>query len=257
VDALRAITTNWVADEFSLAGNTPVRIILPGDQEVDLLIRDLYGICRGDLSDLPEIRQAFLNGELRTTSATPLGQVRRCVIGDIVRHDSRKKALLVVRLSGDRMATFTEDHSLFLWVNPWIVPVKTSDLRFGMPVAIIEDGILFAARVEEILQTSTQEFTYDLCVPECENFVLSNGILAHNTYSIGGISLDLDKSSKYQGLMDSMNQSFESMIVEAKKVEKYTKGLRQSRFNPGFRSGRVGPHVSRGVMSPRNYIMWG
>ena len=86
----------------------------------------------------------------------------------------------------------------------------------------------------------------------------ANWVVDAFSYSIGGISLDLnEKVSAYQSLADSMKQQFDTQIVEAKKVEKYTKGLRQSKFNPGFRSGRVGPYSGSGVMSPRNWIMWG
>lgn len=48
--ALFSLTCNWIADEFSLSHDTPVRIILPSGKEVDIPIGDLYCICTGDES---------------------------------------------------------------------------------------------------------------------------------------------------------------------------------------------------------------
>lgn len=45
--ALMAVILNWVADEFSLVGETLVKVRLPDGQEVDLPIKELYSICKG------------------------------------------------------------------------------------------------------------------------------------------------------------------------------------------------------------------
>jgi hypothetical protein len=46
VNAAQALAYNWVADEFSVAPNTLVRVYLPGGEEVELPIEELYEICK-------------------------------------------------------------------------------------------------------------------------------------------------------------------------------------------------------------------
>lgn len=45
VHAIFAVALNWVADEFSVVGETEVRVVLPDGQEVDLSIEELHEIC--------------------------------------------------------------------------------------------------------------------------------------------------------------------------------------------------------------------
>lgn len=45
--ALNALRINWIADEFSVAAETQVRVILPDGREVDVEISKLYDICHG------------------------------------------------------------------------------------------------------------------------------------------------------------------------------------------------------------------
>lgn len=47
VSAAQAMAYNWIVDEFSVAGDTLVRVILPDGREVDLPIADLHAICHG------------------------------------------------------------------------------------------------------------------------------------------------------------------------------------------------------------------
>ena len=94
---------------------------------------------------------------------------------------------------------------------------------------------------------------YDLCVPGPENFVLSNGIVAHNSYSIGGVSLDIDKSSKYESLKQGAEDQFDKQLEKAKETVKIIKGLQQPKFGTGIRSS-FGPYTSKGVLSPRKFM---
>lgn len=48
VHALFALSVNWVADEFSVAGETQVRVYLPDGSCCDLSMNDLYEICEGE-----------------------------------------------------------------------------------------------------------------------------------------------------------------------------------------------------------------
>ena len=81
----------------------------------------------------------------------------------------------------------------------------------------------------------------------------ANWIVDEFDYSIGGISLSLDRSSKYEGLKSSAEQMW-SQSVEAKtRTTKFMRGLSQPKYGIGIRSA-FGPHVGRGVLSPRNFI---
>jgi len=59
-------------------------------------------------------------------------------------------------------------------------------------------------------------------------------------YSLNGISLDIDKSSKYQGAADSLQSSLDNSIEKAKARVHIIKGLAQSRFTFG-RGAALGP----------------
>ena len=81
----------------------------------------------------------------------------------------------------------------------------------------------------------------------------ANWIVDEFDYSIGGISLNIDRSSKYEGLKSSAEQMW-SQSVEAKtRTTKFIRGLRQPKYGVGVRSA-FEPHVGRGVLSPRNFI---
>jgi hypothetical protein len=83
--------------------------------------------------------------------------------------------------------------------------------------------------------------------------MLSNGILAHNSYSIGGISLDLEKSSKYESLKQNAESMFDKATEAKAQTVKYIRGLQQPRFGIGIRSS-FGPFVGKGVLSPRSFL---
>ena len=85
------------------------------------------------------------------------------------------------------------------------------------------------------------------------NAVAANWILDEFGYSIGGISLDLEKSSKYQGMANDAQSRFAEFVVAAKDTVKIVRGLRQSRFGVGIRSS-FGPSVGRGALTPRRFL---
>jgi len=72
-------------------------------------------------------------------------------------------------------------------------------------------------------------------------------------YSIGGISLDLDKSSKYEGAYQAATEQFDKQLEKAKLTVNVVKGLQQPRFGMGLRSA-FGPYSGRGVLSPRKFM---
>jgi hypothetical protein len=72
-------------------------------------------------------------------------------------------------------------------------------------------------------------------------------------YSIGGISLTIEKSSKYMDLKRNAEEQFDKLTEAKSRATKYMRGLAQPRFGRGVRSA-FGPHVGRGVLSPRNFV---
>jgi hypothetical protein len=72
-------------------------------------------------------------------------------------------------------------------------------------------------------------------------------------YSIGGISLSIEKSSKYQSLKENAESQFDKLTEAKARTTKFIKGLSQPRFGRGVRSA-FGPHVGKGVLSPRRFF---
>ena len=120
-------------------------------------------------------------------------------------------------------------------------------------VVVRDGGSVATAGVASVTEIPSEEHTYDLSVPGPENFVLTNGILAHNSYSIGGVSLDIEKASKYQSMKDSADTQFDKATEAKVRTVKFIRGLQQPRFGIGVRSS-FGPYTSKGVMSPRNFV---
>ncbi len=81
----------------------------------------------------------------------------------------------------------------------------------------------------------------------------SNWIADEFDYSIGGISLSIEKSSKYESLYQAVRDQFDSQLERAKATVKIIGGLQQPRFGIGIRSS-FGPYVGAGVLSPRKFV---
>lgn len=80
-----------------------------------------------------------------------------------------------------------------------------------------------------------------------------NWVADEFSYSIGGVSLDIDKSSKYMDLKRNAEEQWDKLVEAKLNTTFYMRGLKQPRFGVGVRSA-FGPHVGRGVLSPRNFI---
>jgi hypothetical protein len=116
------------------------------------------------------------------------------------------------------------------------------------------EGECHGVSVIAVEEAPPEANTYDLSVPGDENFVLVNGILAHNSYSIGGMSLEIDKSSKYEQMKQNAKAEWDQHVESKLMTTKIVRGLSQPRFGIGIRSA-FGPHVGRGVLSPRNFLV--
>lgn len=83
--------------------------------------------------------------------------------------------------------------------------------------------------------------------------LFANWVADEFEYSIGGVSLSIDKSSKYQAMMDAASAQFEKATEAKARTVKFIRGLQQPRFGIGVRSS-WGPYTARGVLSPRNFV---
>jgi len=82
-----------------------------------------------------------------------------------------------------------------------------------------------------------------------------NWIADEFDYSIGGISLTINKSSGYMDIKRNAEEQFDKLCEAKSRTTKFFKGLAQPRFGRGIRSA-FGPYVGRGVLSPRNFVVF-
>ncbi len=80
-----------------------------------------------------------------------------------------------------------------------------------------------------------------------------NWIADEFDYSIGGVSLTLDKSSKYEGALSTASDQFDKQLEKAKMTINIIRGVQQPRYGVGIRSA-FGPYAGRGVLSPRKFV---
>lgn len=80
-----------------------------------------------------------------------------------------------------------------------------------------------------------------------------NWIADEFDYSIGGVSLTLDKSSKYEGALSTAVDQFDKQLEKAKMTVNIIRGVQQPRYGVGIRSA-FGPYAGKGVLSPRKFV---
>ena len=85
------------------------------------------------------------------------------------------------------------------------------------------------------------------------NALALNWVVDEFDYSIGGVSLNLEKSSKYQSMANDAQSRFTEMVTGAKETVKIIRGIKQSRYGLGIRSS-FGPSVGRGALTPRRFL---
>lgn len=90
------------------------------------------------------------------------------------------------------------------------------------------------------------------CAQACRAIAM-NWIADEFSYSVSGVSLDLEKSSKYMAMKENYESQFTQAKEEAKRTVKIVKGLKQPRFGVGI-SSALGPYSRVGVQSRSNYV---
>lgn len=203
-----------------------------------------------------EIRDAFRAGQLKVRAADrETGEIGLYPVSDVMMHHTPHKKMVEVTVDiqgTPAMVVCTEDHSLFAFDGKKLIPARAGMLD-GMTIAAQVGNQIVAPLVTQLKEAPPEMFTYDLSVPGPENFFLANGILAHNSYSIGGVSLDIERSSKYESLKQNAEGNFKEAAETKMQTVKYIRGLRQPKYGVGIRSS-FGGNVGRGVLSPRNFL---
>jgi len=80
-----------------------------------------------------------------------------------------------------------------------------------------------------------------------------NWIADEFDYSIGGVSLSIEKSSKYESIKQNAEGRFDKFMENKTRTVKIMRGLQQSRYGLGVRSA-FGPVTGKGVLTPRKFI---
>ena len=283
--ACKAVSLSWVADEFSIS---PEELIVVRDgesREFTVTLEGLFAAAHADFQEHVKavvreymeedgwtapyealftvgnspnpLGKAFNDGHLKVRSVNPeTGAVTWEKVDDVCRHTVVGKPIHKVSFGNGLSVTCTRDHSLFSPVDgaPGIAPVLVGALKKDDQVAVVHDSdYVYPEDVLAVERVVDELYMYDLSVPGNENFVMASGIVAHNTYSISGVSLDIDKSSKYQSMADSFDAGFDKMIEALKKTVKYFKGLQQPRYGIGI-SSALGPFSRTGIQSRSNYV---
>lgn len=83
--------------------------------------------------------------------------------------------------------------------------------------------------------------------------MMLNWIADEFDYSIGGVSLSIEKSSKYESAYQAKSDQFDKQLERAKATVKITRGLQQPKFGIGIRSA-FGPYTGAGVLTPRKFV---
>jgi hypothetical protein len=83
--------------------------------------------------------------------------------------------------------------------------------------------------------------------------VMLNWIADEFDYSIGGVSLTIEKSSKYESAYSAIKDSWEAQLERAKQTVKIIAGLQQPRYGIGIRSS-FGPYTGAGVLTPAKFV---
>jgi hypothetical protein len=84
--------------------------------------------------------------------------------------------------------------------------------------------------------------------------VAANWVADEFDYSIGGVSLSIERSSKYESLKQNAEGQFDKATEAKARTVKFIRGLQQPKYGVGVRSA-FGPYVGRGVLSPRSFLV--
>lgn len=136
-----------------------------------------------------------------------------------------------------------EDEELAEFLNRSLDAISASPPR--TPFRCCEDLMMYRPEWRTLLITGAA--SYALLA------LMINWISDEFDYSIGGVSLSLEKSSKYESAANNFKDLFQSQLEQAKATVKIIKGLQQPRYGVGIRSA-FGPFAGRGQLTPQKFI---
>jgi len=142
----------------------------------------------------------------------------------------------------------------YIWEDPELLEY----LRVSLDIINMYPPRTFYATLDQLMQQNagwrslvlTGAMVYSL------QALSLNWVADEFAYSIGGVSLDLEKSSKYSSMADAIDGRFKEMLsadTGAKATVKIIRGIQQSKYGIGIRSS-FGPSVGRGALTPRRFI---
>lgn len=120
------------------------------------------------------------------------------------------------------------------------------------------DALNMYPPIEAYTLNSLPEFLKTIVVVKAAVFALVaysiNWMHDEFDYSIGGVSLNIDKSSKYQGMSENLETQYQTALERYKDFGvKYVMGIQQPKYGIGI-SAALGPFSSQGVQNRRNFI---
>jgi len=139
----------------------------------------------------------------------------------------------------------------FLWEDEELVEYLDRGLDMVIaapprtPFQGIDQLVLYKPEWKTLLLTGAMWFAL--------NALRLNWIVDEFDYSIGGVSLSIDKASKYESAASSASDQFDKMLEKAKLTVKVIKGLQQPKYGIGIRSA-FGPYTGAGVLTPAKFI---
>lgn len=80
-----------------------------------------------------------------------------------------------------------------------------------------------------------------------------NWIADEFSYSVGGISLDIEKSSKYESMKNNAEGRFDKFMENKTRTVKIMRGLQQSRYGLGLK-GALGDSGGKNIVTPARFI---
>lgn len=87
--------------------------------------------------------------------------------------------------------------------------------------------------------------------------LMMNWIAEEFNYSISGVSLDLEKSSKYEAAKNNFEQQYTEKATEYKKTVLHIRGTMYPKFSIGIGTHMLGPYSGSTVQSRRNWVSMG
>lgn len=125
------------------------------------------------------IKKSFEQANLKILSSDQNGNICYKTITDVLRHYCPEKRCLKIKL-GLKSIVVTEDHSLFSIKTNKIFPIKAT---LNLSQVVVRNNKKCILKKVKAKQDHSRKYMYDLSVSENENFFLTSGFLAHNSFS--------------------------------------------------------------------------